>query len=81
VCVGITKAKKAPAKKPVKGEQSLDEFISKRDYTGALTLLEFKLKCQDGDTKELLQWIGYTAFHLGNYKRVSSQFCLFSAAV
>jgi hypothetical protein len=31
---GITKAKKAPAKKPVKGEQSLDEFINKRDYTG-----------------------------------------------
>lgn len=66
---GITKAKKPAAKKQAKGEQSLDEFLLKRDYTGALTLLEFKLKCQDGETKELLQWIGYCAFHLGNYRR------------
>ena len=37
--------------------------------TGALTLLEFKLKCQDGSVKELLLWIGYCAFHLGNFSR------------
>jgi hypothetical protein len=64
---GITKTKKPAAKKPAKGEQSLDEFLLKRDYVGALTLLEFKLKCQDGETKELLQWIGYCAFHLGEH--------------
>lgn len=45
------------------------DFISKYDYVGALTLLEFQLKCREGDTKENLLWIGYCAFHLGNFKR------------
>lgn len=57
------------AKQSSKGQPSLDEFLEKRDYTGALALLEFKLRCQDGDTKELLMWIGYCAFHLGNFRR------------
>lgn len=57
-----------------KGQPSLDDFILARDYTGALTLLEFRLKCQDGDTKELLLWIGYVAFHLGNYKRAEDAY-------
>lgn len=72
---GITKSKKPTAqKKPAKGQPSLEDFLSKRDYTGALTLLEFKLKCQDGDTKELLNWIGYCAFHLGNFRRAEDAF-------
>lgn len=71
----IAKAKKPPAqKKGAKGQPSMEEFLSKRDYTGALTLLEFKLKCQDGDTKDLLNWIGYCAFHLGNYRRAEDAF-------
>jgi len=37
-------------------------------------LLEFKLKCQDGDTKDLLMWIGYTAYHLSNYKRAEDAY-------
>lgn len=53
---------------------SLEEFIANRDYTGALTLLEFRLKCQDGDTKDLLLWIGYCAFHVGNYKRAEEAY-------
>lgn len=53
---------------------SLQEFILSRDYTGALTLLEFKLKCQDGNIKDLLMWIGYSAFHLGNYKRAEDSY-------
>jgi intraflagellar transport protein 56 len=61
--------KAAADKKNAKGQPSLDEFIQNRDYTGALTLLEFRLKCQDGDSKDLLLWIGYCAFHTGNYKR------------
>ena len=57
------------------GQQpSLDQFLQNRDYTGALTLLEFRLKCQDGDTRELLLWIGYVAFHLGNYKRAEEAY-------
>lgn len=52
-----------------KGEPSLEEFILNRDYTGALALLEFRLKCQDGDSKELLMWIGYCSFHLSHFTR------------
>ena len=43
-------------------------------HLGALTLLEFKLKCQDGDTKDLLMWIGYCAFHLGNFRRAEDAY-------
>lgn len=59
---------------PGKGLPSLDDFLVKRDYTGALTLLEFKLKCNDGDTKELLLWIGYCAFHMGNFRRAEDAY-------
>ena len=62
------------ANKNAKGQPSLEEFIQNRDYTGALTLLEFRLKCQDGDTKDLLLWIGYCAFHVGNYKRAEEAY-------
>ncbi len=73
---GITKAKKPTAAKSknAKGQPSLDHFISSRDYTGALALLEFRLKCQDGDTKELLMWIGYCSFHLGSFKRAEDAY-------
>eukprot|EP01038_Epipyxis_sp_PR26KG_P005271 gene5271-7323_t len=64
----VTKAKQA------KTQVSRDEFIANRDYTGALTLLEFQLKCQDGDTKELLLWIAYCSFHLGNFKRAEEAY-------
>jgi intraflagellar transport protein 56 len=57
-----------------KGQPSLEDFIVKRDYTGALTLLEFRLRCQDGDAKDLLLWIGYCAFHIGNYKRAEEAY-------
>lgn len=66
--------KGAAASKNAKGQPSLEEFLNSRDYTGALTLLEFRLKCQDGDTRELLMWIGYVAFHLGNYKRAEEAY-------
>jgi len=56
------------AKAAAKGQPSLDDFLDKRDYMGALTLLEFKLRCQDGDMKDLLMWIGYCAFHLGAWE-------------
>jgi intraflagellar transport protein 56 len=64
----------AAANKNAKGQPSLDDFILARDFVGALTLLEFRLKCQDGDTKELLLWIGYVAFHVGNYTRAEEAY-------
>ncbi|XP_032665164.1 intraflagellar transport protein 56 isoform X1 [Odontomachus brunneus] len=45
----------------------LEEFLEKRDYTGALTLLEFN--SSTGSSLESDLWIGYCAFHLGDYKR------------
>ena len=57
-----------------KGLPTLSEFITSRNYTGALTLLEFKLKCRDGDPKDLLLWIGYCAFHLGNFRRAEEAY-------
>ena len=69
---GAAKPKKAaPAKnKQAKNIPNLDDLLKARDYTGALALLEFKLKCNDGEARDNLMWIGYAAFHLGNFDRV-----------
>mmetsp|Transcript_30181 Transcript_30181/g.42088 ORF Transcript_30181/g.42088 Transcript_30181/m.42088 type:complete len:556 (+) Transcript_30181:44-1711(+) len=46
----------------------LEEFIKARDYTGAVILLEFQK--QTKETNPLtLPWLGYAAFHLGDYKK------------
>ncbi|GAB1869020.1 Tetratricopeptide repeat protein 26 [Camponotus japonicus] len=48
----------------------LEDFLEKRDYIGALTLLEF-----DNSTSSSLEtdlWMGYCAFHLGDYKRAAT---------
>lgn len=74
---GMQRARKPVAANKSKakaGAPTLQDFIGIRDYTGALALLEFKLKCQDGDTKDLLMWIGYTAYHLSNYKRAEDAY-------
>nr|CAD7456217.1 unnamed protein product [Timema tahoe] len=46
----------------------MEDFLNARDYTGALIVLEF------GGSKgnETEMWIGYCAFHLGDYKRAMS---------
>jgi len=72
---------KGSKKVPVKGKAAgsgvaekgdkkpkLEEFITARDYTGAITLLEFQR--QTGEANALtLPWLGYAAFHLGDYKK------------
>jgi intraflagellar transport protein 56 len=67
--------------KPASKQLNELEFIQNRDYSGALALLEFKLKSGDGDPIQLLWWIGYAAFHNGNlekavaaYKRLQTEF-------
>eukprot|EP00620_Florenciella_sp_RCC1587_P011658 CAMPEP_0182557060 /NCGR_PEP_ID=MMETSP1324-20130603/1117_1 /TAXON_ID=236786 /ORGANISM="Florenciella sp., Strain RCC1587" /LENGTH=673 /DNA_ID=CAMNT_0024769061 /DNA_START=95 /DNA_END=2117 /DNA_ORIENTATION=+ len=47
----------------------LEEYIKARDYTGALALLEFNRKTGEEDEDKTLMWIGYSAFHLGQYQR------------
>ncbi|XP_012283614.1 intraflagellar transport protein 56 [Orussus abietinus] len=58
--------KKATARKEV---PSLEEFLQKRDYTGALTLLEF-----NGSIKKTVDtdlWMAYCAFHAGDYRKAA----------
>ncbi len=60
---GGSTIEKSGDKKP-----KLDEFIANRDYTGAITLLEFQR--HTGEANPLtLPWLGYAAFHLGDYKK------------
>ncbi|XP_063240941.1 intraflagellar transport protein 56 isoform X5 [Bacillus rossius redtenbacheri] len=47
----------------------LEEFLAARDYTGALTVLEFGGGKGDPETE---LWVGYCAFHLGDYRRAAS---------
>jgi intraflagellar transport protein 56 len=57
------KTKKAEDKTP-----QMDDMVKKRDYTGAVALLEF-MKHSDDAEKDTLAWIGYCAFHMGDYKK------------
>uniref|UniRef100_H3DJH0 Intraflagellar transport protein 56 n=1 Tax=Tetraodon nigroviridis TaxID=99883 RepID=H3DJH0_TETNG len=54
----------------------LEEYLQKRDYLGALTLLEFKKSI--GEEQQLADlWTGYCAFHLGDYRRAMEEYtCL-----
>jgi len=49
----------------------LDEFLSNRDYVGAMSLLEFNRGSGRG-SEELDMWIGYCAFHAGNKYAIST---------
>ncbi|XP_073448806.1 intraflagellar transport protein 56 isoform X2 [Aquarana catesbeiana] len=53
------KAKKVP---------KLDDLLAQRDFTGAITLLEFKRQAGESEEDTDL-WIGYCSFHLGDYKK------------
>ena len=51
----------------------LEEFLEKRDYTGAMTLLEFNRSSgKGGDLVDM--WLGYCAFHVGDYKRAMLEY-------
>ncbi|KAK3853741.1 hypothetical protein Pcinc_039733 [Petrolisthes cinctipes] len=51
----------------------LEDFLKKRDFTGAITLLEFE-RNSGNSNEQTDQWIGYCAFHLGDYKRSLGEF-------
>lgn len=41
-----------------------------RDFTGAVTLLEFNRRSgEDEVLEDTLMWLGYCTFHLGSYQR------------
>ena len=51
----------------------LEDFLTKRDYMGALSLLEFQRNSGQGNQETNL-WIGYCAFHVGDYKRALMEY-------
>uniref|UniRef100_A0A668A6U0 Intraflagellar transport protein 56 n=1 Tax=Myripristis murdjan TaxID=586833 RepID=A0A668A6U0_9TELE len=51
----------------------LEEYLQQRDYLGALTLLEFQRDTGEREEHADL-WIGYCAFHLGDYKRAMEEY-------
>ncbi|THD27062.1 Tetratricopeptide repeat protein 26 [Fasciola hepatica] len=63
----------APTASVKKELPKLEEFLAKRDYTGALTLLEFQRSCGKVSLETDL-WIAYSAFHLGDYKRAADEY-------
>ncbi|KAG5895880.1 hypothetical protein JTB14_000495 [Gonioctena quinquepunctata] len=44
-----------------------EEYLRKRDYAGAVTLLEFKQFPEKDNVEE--QWMAFCAFHRGDYKK------------
>ncbi|XP_054242632.1 intraflagellar transport protein 56 isoform X1 [Indicator indicator] len=51
----------------------LEELLALRDFTGAITLLEFKRQVGEQEEDADL-WIAYSAFHLGDYKRALKEY-------
>ncbi|KAG8138056.1 hypothetical protein E2320_003986 [Naja naja] len=51
----------------------LEDLLTQRDFTGAIALLEFKRQVGEQEEDADL-WIGYCAFHLGDYKRALEEY-------
>ncbi|ETE73364.1 Tetratricopeptide repeat protein 26, partial [Ophiophagus hannah] len=51
----------------------LEDLLTQRDFTGGIALLEFKRQVGEQEEDADL-WIGYCAFHLGDYKRALEEY-------
>ncbi len=47
----------------------LEEFLTKRDYLGAIALLSFRRHANRNDLKNL-EWLAYCYFHYGEHDKV-----------
>ncbi|CAE7866200.1 TTC26 [Symbiodinium sp. KB8] len=47
---------------------TIEDFVSKQDFSGALAVLDFKRRSGEVD-ETTLHWIAYCAWHLGDYER------------
>merc|ERR1719225_1309722 len=65
-----SKDSRGSAKKQI---PTIEEFLSKRDYTGAMAVLEFNRHSGQG-SEEVDMWLGYCAFHMGDYKRAMLEY-------
>ncbi|CAG9465919.1 unnamed protein product [Pedinophyceae sp. YPF-701] len=61
--------KRAVEKSKEKEVPTLDEFLAKRDYAGAATLLEFERLGQARSEEETLEWLAYCHFHNGEHDK------------
>lgn len=71
--IGPGAAQQAKDQKKKKKLPTVEEFLDARDYTGAITLLEFTRASGKGN-EEVDMWIAYCAFHLGDYKRAMEEY-------
>ncbi|XP_041942835.1 intraflagellar transport protein 56-like isoform X2 [Alosa sapidissima] len=65
----------APVIKRIKGKGSplVEDYLSERDYVGAITLLEFQRSIGErGEDADL--WLAYCAFHMGDHKRAMQEY-------
>ncbi|XP_067998713.1 intraflagellar transport protein 56 [Melanerpes formicivorus] len=78
----LSRAKPAVGGTPPPGERrrkkgkkvpQLEELLGQRDFTGAIALLEFQRHVGEQEEDADL-WIGYSAFHLGDYKRALEEY-------
>ncbi|XP_066846303.1 intraflagellar transport protein 56 [Anser cygnoides] len=78
----LSRAKPAVGSAPAAGDRrrkkgkkvpQLEELLALRDFTGAIALLEFKRHAGEQEEDADL-WIGYSAFHLGDYKRALEEY-------
>jgi len=51
----------------------LEDFLTARDYTGAVTLLEFERNAGKKDVDTAL-WVAFCHFHLGDYKKSLAEY-------
>jgi hypothetical protein len=53
---------------------TLETFLDRRDYRGAITLLEFNVQAGLAERFVVLPWLAYSYFHLGDHKKVHRLF-------
>lgn len=58
-------------KRPI---QTFEEFLTKRDYVGAKTILKLSKDYDDEDDREKALWMAFCDFHLGDYKSCLTQY-------
>lgn len=70
---GPAAAGQTAKEKEKKDLPKLEDFLQARDYSGAMTLIEFERhtgkRSDDNDA-----WMAYSAFHLGDYKRAMEEY-------
>uniref|UniRef100_A0A3B3RYF4 Intraflagellar transport protein 56 n=1 Tax=Paramormyrops kingsleyae TaxID=1676925 RepID=A0A3B3RYF4_9TELE len=62
-------------KKKNKGKKTprVEDYLTQRDYLGAVTQLEFQRSVGEREESTSL-WLGYCAFHLGDYRRAMEEY-------